>query len=88
MTLEEALQEIERLKTVIREKDNIIEKLKKKKNAGRPPQNAKWQASYDYFVSLYEDGLTMAEIVERSECSRRTCYRYKTYYEAMKEKKE
>lgn len=83
MTLEEALKEIERLEKIIQEKDQEIESLRKKKNAGRKKNNAQWQASYDSFVSLYEAGLAMGEIIERSECSRRTCYRYKEYYDRL-----
>ena len=86
MTLEEALKEIERLNYIIEDQEKEIEKLKSKKNAGRKPNNEKWQKSYNAFVSLYEQGLTMAEIVAQSECSRRTCYRYKTYYDNMKKK--
>lgn len=86
MTLEEALKEIERLNYIIEDQEKEIEKLRLKKNAGRKPNNAKWQASYNAFVALYEQGLSMAEIVEQSECSRRTCYRYKTYYDNMKKK--
>lgn len=85
-TLEEALKEIERLNYIIEDQQKEIEKLRLKKNAGRKPNNEKWQKSYNAFVALYEQGLTMAEIVEQSECSRRTCYRYKTYYDNMKKK--
>ena len=83
MNLEEALKEIERLNQIIVEKDKEIEVLRKKKNAGRKPNNAQWQASYNAFVELYEQGIPMVEIVERSECSRRTCYRYKSYYDNL-----
>ena len=62
--------------------------LRKKKNAGRKPNNAQWQASYNAFVALYEQGLPMVEIVERSECSRRTCYRYKSYYDNLMKMKD
>ena len=83
MNLEEALKEIERLNQIISEKDKEIELLRKKKNAGRKKNNAQWQESYNEFVKLYEQGVPMVEIVERSECSRRTCYRYKEYYDKM-----
>lgn len=88
MNLEEALKEIERLKRVIKEKDNEIEKLRAKKNAGRKKNNAQWQESYNAFVELYEKGMTMIEIIDKSECSRRTLYRYKAYYEALREGKD
>lgn len=84
MTLEQALKEIERLNLVIEAKDKELEDLRKKKNAGRKKNNAKWQASYNAFVELYEQGLSMSEIVEHSTCSRRTCYRYKTHYDNLK----
>ena len=86
MTLEEALKEIERLNLIIADQEKEIEKLRLKKNAGRKPNNEKWQKSYNAFVKMYEQGLTMAEIVDKSECSRRTCYRYKTYYDNLKKK--
>ena len=88
MNLEEALREIERLKQIIDEKDKEIEALQKKKNAGRKKNNAQWQESYEAFVELYEQGLSMIEIIEQSECSRRTCYRYKSYYDNIMKMKE
>lgn len=89
MNLEEALKEIERLNQIISEKDREIGELRKKKNAGRKKNNAQWQESYNDFVKLYEQGLSMVEIIDKSECSRRTCYRYKAYYDKlMKEKEE
>ena len=84
MNLEEALKEIERLESVIEEKDREIAELRKKKNAGRKKNNAQWQESYDVFVSLYEQGLSMVEIESKVESSRRTLYRYKAYYDALK----
>lgn len=88
MNLEEALREIERLKQIIDEKDKEIETLQKKKNAGRKKNNAQWQESYNAFVELYEQGLSMVEIIDKSECSRRTCYRYKSYYDNLKKMQE
>ena len=86
MNLEEAIKEIERLEKVILEKDREIEKLRQKKNAGRKKNNVQWQESYRAFVELYESGMTMIEIIDKSECSRRTLYRYKAYYEAQSER--
>ena len=87
MNLEEALNEIERLNRIIKEKDEEIEQLRVKKNAGRKKNNAQWQESYNAFVALYEKGMTMVEIIDKSECSRRTLYRYKAYYEAFEKGK-
>lgn len=84
MKLEEALKEIERLNRVIIEKDREIKRLRSQKNAGRKKNNAQWQESYNAFVELYENGMSMVEIVDKSECSRRTLYRYKAYYEALR----
>ena len=88
MNLEEALKEIERLKEVIQAKDEELEILRKKKNAGRPPRGASWQKTYNEFVKLYEKGLPMVEIVAKSSSSRRTCYRYKAYYESLKKEQQ
>lgn len=44
----------------------------------------KWMASFWDWAVLYESGMTIMEIVEKSEISRRTCYRYKAYYEELK----
>ena len=84
MKLEEALKEIERLNRVIIEKDREIKRLRSQKNAGRKKNNAQWQESYNAFVELYENGMSRVEIVDKSECSRRTLYRYKAYYEALR----
>ena len=40
--------------------------------------------SYNDFVALYEDGLTIMEIVDQGAISRRTAYRYKAYYDGLK----
>ena len=40
--------------------------------------------SYNDFVALYEDGLTIMDIVDRGDISRRTAYRYKAYYDGLK----
>lgn len=85
MTLDEALLEIERLNKIIELKDLEIESLRKKKNAGRKKNNDQWRKSYNAFVELYEKGLPMIEIVKLSECSRRTCYRYKEYYDKLRD---
>ena len=86
MNLEEALKEIERLNQIISQQNIEIEMLRKKKNAGRKKNDAKWQKSYNAFVGLYEQGMSMVEIIEKTECSRRTCYRYKQYYDNLNKK--
>lgn len=87
MTIEEAMKRIEELEA---ENSALKEELKSYEGrafSGRKKHDAKWQASYDAFVNLYEQGLSMVEIVERSDCSRRTCYRYKEYYDSLKKEK-
>jgi len=44
--------------------------------------------SYNEFVTQYEGGLSIKEIVDKEAISRRTAYRYKAYYDGLKEKKE
>ena len=36
------------------------------------------------FVVKYESGMTIMEIVNQSDISRRTAYRYKSYYDELK----
>ena len=56
----------------------------------RPYQkhNAKWMAIYNDFVAGYESGMTMVEIARRNNVSERTIYRYKAYYDELKDKNE
>jgi predicted DNA-binding transcriptional regulator YafY len=44
-------------------------------------------ASYNDFVVKYESGMTIMEIVNQGEISRRTAYRYKAYYDELRNKK-
>ena len=92
MTLEQAIAKIEKL-----EKEN--EKLKKsneelkadleyykaRKASGRQPHNQKWTGIYNDFVDMYESGTSISEIAKSKNLSARTIYRYKAYYEKMKE---
>lgn len=87
-TLEQALKRIEKL-----EKQNAkylaeLEQLRKIKPAGRRLHDEKWMNSYNHFVSLHEAGLSIDEILEKSEFSRRTAYRYREYYNGLKNKKK
>lgn len=43
-------------------------------------------AAYNDFAVKYEGGMTIMEIVAANKISRRTAYRYKTYYDRTKEK--
>ena len=88
VTFEEALKRIEEL-----EKENAalreeLEYYRNRKLSGRQKHNAKWMAIYNDFVSGYESGMTMVEIAKRNNVSERTIYRYKAYYDKIKEKEE
>ena len=78
VTLEEALKRIEEL-----EKENA--ELREKLEYYR---NRKWMAIYNDFVVGYESGMTMVEIAKRNNVSERTIYRYKAYYDKLREKEE
>ena len=83
-TLEEALKyisELEKENKVLREE---LERYRSQKPVGRKKHDASWTASYNDFVVKYEDGMTIMEIVNQGDISRRTAYRYKAYYEALK----
>ena len=83
-TLEEALKRISELEA---ENESLREQLEIYKNikpAGRKKHDKLWMASYNAFVSKYESGMTIMEIVNQGEISRRTAYRYKAYYDEMK----
>ena len=88
VTFEEALKRIEELEKENEELQEELEYYKNRKLSGRQKHNAKWMAIYNDFVSGYESGMTMVEIAKRNNVSERTIYRYKTYYEKMKEKEE
>ena len=87
-TLEAALKRIAELKS---ENDKLREELefyKNRKMSGRQKHNAKWMSIYNDFVAGYESGMTMIEIAKRNNVSERTIYRYKAYYDKMRNTKE
>ena len=85
ITLEEALKRIEELENENAELHEELEYYKKRKLSGRQKHNAKWMAIYKDFVAGYESGMTMIEIAKRNNVSERTIYRYKAYYDKIKE---
>ena len=85
LTLEEALKRIEELENENAELKKELEYYKNRKMSGRQKHNAKWMAIYNDFVVGYESGMTMVEIAKRNNVSERTIYRYKAYYDKMKE---
>ena len=85
VTLEDALRrisELEKENTKLREE---LDYYKNRKLSGRQKHNAKWMAIYNDFVAGYKSGMTMVEIAKRNNVSERTIYRYKAYYDKMKE---
>ena len=82
-TLEEALNYIAKLEAENKELREQLEHYKSAKPAGRKKHNEAWMASYNSFVADYEKDLSIIEIVEKGDISRRTAYRYKAYYDKM-----
>ena len=85
ITIEEALKRIEELENENAELREELEYYKNRKLSGRQKHNAKWMAIYNDFVDCYENGMTMIEIARRNNVSERTIYRYKAYYDKIKE---
>ena len=85
-TLEEALNRIVELES---ENQVLREELERYKNitpAGRRKHDETWMASYNDFAMKYESGMSIMEIVNLGEISRRTAYRYKAYYDEVNTK--
>ena len=85
-TLEEALKRIAELES---ENQILLEELERYKNitpAGRRKHDETWMASYNDFAMKYESGMSITEIVNLGEISRRTAYRYKEYYDKVNKK--
>lgn len=83
-TLEEALTKIIELEKENEELKAEIAVLKSRNFGGRKKHDGTWLESYQNFVSKYESGMTIMEIVNNGEISRRTAYRYKAYYDERK----
>lgn len=80
MNLEQALAEIDRLNKIIEEQNVELEELRKRKVAGRRKNDEHWQASYNKWLELYKQGGSVLDISCKAGISRRTFYRYKSYY--------
>ena len=87
-TLEAAFKRIAELKSENEKLREELEYYKNRKMSGRQKHNAKWMAIYNDFVAGYESGMTMIEIAKRNNVSERTIYRYKAYYDKMRNTKE
>ncbi|MBQ3546709.1 MAG: helix-turn-helix domain-containing protein [Lachnospiraceae bacterium] len=85
-TLEKAMKYISELETENRILREELEKYKNTKPAGRKKHNDAWMTSYNDFVMKYEKGMTIMEIANECDISRRTAYRYKACYDKMNKK--
>ncbi|MBP3568602.1 MAG: helix-turn-helix domain-containing protein [Lachnospiraceae bacterium] len=83
-TLEEALNYISELEAENKALREELERFRSRKPSGRKKHNDSWMASYNDFAAKYEGGMTIMEIVNQGEISRRTAYRYKAYYDKLK----
>ena len=88
INIEEALKRIEELEKENAKLREELEYYRNCKLSGRQKHNAKWMAIYNDFVVGYESGMTMVEIAKRNNVSERTIYRYKAYYDKLREKEE
>ena len=61
-----------------------LEYYRNRNYGGRKKHNEAWMAAYNDFAGKYESGMTINEIVEEGDISRRTAYRYKAYYDELK----
>lgn len=78
----ERIRELEKENVELREKLNDYQN---RKLSGRQKHDEKWREAYNDFVVHYESGMSVVEIAERNNVSKRTVYRYKAYYNKMKE---
>ena len=88
VTLEAALKRIDELEKENADLREKLEYYRNRKLSGRQKHNAKWMAIYNYFVAGYEDGMTMVEIAKRNNVSERTIYRYKAYYDKVRQEED
>ena len=83
MELAEALKRIEELEHENELLRSELEGYRNRKHLGRKKHDDTWMASYKDFVVKYEGGMSIMEIVNASDISRRTAYRYKSYYDSL-----
>ena len=83
MNLDEAKARIRELEAENESLRAQISELESRKSGGRKKHDSAWQSSYNDFVVAYEEGKTVMEIVDMGNISRRTAYRYLSYYREM-----
>ena len=84
-TLEEALKRIKELEAENAALRSENEELRSRSIGGRKKHDATWTASYNDFLTKYKSGMTIMEIVGEGKISRRTAYRYLSYYRGLEE---
>ena len=84
-TLEEALDRIAELEAEIERLEAELAVYKSKNYGGRKVHDEAWTKSYNDFAIKYAGGMTLVEIVNEGNISRRTAYRYKAYYDRLKQ---
>lgn len=87
-TLDEALERIKELEKEVAELKAENEKLRKRNFGGRKKHDEAWMEAYNDFMLKYESGMTLMEIVEEGDVSRRTAYRYLAYYRELQKMTE
>lgn len=55
----------------------LYEADQKRKRAGRKPHDDAWQAQYQKFIEMYNDGISQTEIMQQLNISRATYFRLK-----------
>lgn len=83
-TLDDALKRIRELEKEVIKLQAENEKLLNRNFGGRKKHDEAWMSAYNEFVVKYERGMTIMEIVEEGRISRRTAYRYMSYYKEIK----
>ena len=81
---EEALKRIEELEAENAALKEELEAYRTRNSSGRKKHNAAWMESYTDFEIKYENGMSIMEIVNEGNISRRTAYRYKAYYDELR----
>ncbi len=82
-TLEEALNRIKELEKEISELKAENEKLRGRNFGGRKKHDEAWMSAYSDFITKYESGKTLMDIVAEGDVSRRTAYRSLSYYKEL-----
>ncbi len=87
-TLDEALARIKELEKEIKTLKAENEELRSRNPGGRRKHDDKWMASYNDFITKYNGGMALMEIVAEGRISRRTAYRYLEYYKELQKNRK